>query len=126
MCVCVFRNNIGKGIFSTYATIQCSQNPYIFPPYFSYYTYVYKHMCSHILHKHSLEYMYVCSLGRVRLFVTLWTVVHQAPLPMEFSSQEYWSGPPVFKRFLDQHFEKILLKLAKDNRPESFSNSFRQ
>ena len=21
-----------------------------------------------------------------------WTVVHQAPLPMEFSRQEYWSG----------------------------------
>ena len=28
------------------------------------------------------------------LFVTLWTVAHQAPLSMEFSSQEYWSGLP--------------------------------
>ena len=28
----------------------------------------------------------------VRLFVTPWTVVHQAPLPMGFSRQEYWSG----------------------------------
>ena len=28
-------------------------------------------------------------------FVTLWTVVHhQAPLSMEFSRQEYWSGKP--------------------------------
>ena len=27
--------------------------------------------------------------------VTLWTVAHQAPLPMEFSRQEYWSGLPV-------------------------------
>ena len=26
--------------------------------------------------------------------VTLWTVVHQAPLSMEFSRQEYWSGLP--------------------------------
>ena len=27
-------------------------------------------------------------------FVTLWTVAHQAPLSMGFSSQEYWSGLP--------------------------------
>ena len=25
---------------------------------------------------------------------TLWTVTHQAPLPLEFSRQEYWSGLP--------------------------------
>ena len=25
---------------------------------------------------------------------TPWTVVHQVPLPMEFSRQEYWSGLP--------------------------------
>ena len=31
-------------------------------------------------------------LSCVRLFVTPWTVAHQAPLSMEFSSQEYWSG----------------------------------
>ena len=35
----------------------------------------------------------VCeSLHLVWLFVTPWTVAHQAPLPMEFSRQEYWSG----------------------------------
>ena len=33
-------------------------------------------------------------LSRVQLFVTLWTVAHQAPLSMEFSRQEYWSGLP--------------------------------
>ena len=27
-------------------------------------------------------------------FVTPWTVAHQAPLPMGFSRQEYWSGLP--------------------------------
>ena len=27
----------------------------------------------------------------VRLFVTPWTVAHQASLSMEFSRQEYWS-----------------------------------
>ena len=26
--------------------------------------------------------------------MTLWTVAGQAPLPMEFSKQEYWSGVP--------------------------------
>ena len=33
-------------------------------------------------------------LSRVQLFVTRWTVAHQAPLPMGFSRQEYWSGLP--------------------------------
>ena len=36
----------------------------------------------------------VQSLGRVPLFVTPWTLARQAPLPMEFSRQEYWSGLP--------------------------------
>ena len=30
----------------------------------------------------------------VRLFATPWTVAHQAPLSMEFSRQEHWSGLP--------------------------------
>ena len=34
------------------------------------------------------------SVSRVRLFVTPWTVAHQAPLSMGFSRQEYWSGLP--------------------------------
>ena len=29
-----------------------------------------------------------------RLFATPWTVAYKAPLSMEFSSQEYWSGLP--------------------------------
>ena len=39
----------------------------------------------------------ICTLNhvsRVRLFVTLWTVAHQAPLSMGLSRQEYWSGWP--------------------------------
>ena len=36
----------------------------------------------------------VCVLSRVRLFATLWTVAHQAPLSMGFSRQEYWSRLP--------------------------------
>ena len=31
-------------------------------------------------------------LSCVKLFVTPWTVAYQAPLSMEFSRQEYWSG----------------------------------
>ena len=36
----------------------------------------------------------VCSqsFSGVQLFVTPWTVAHQAPLSMGFSRQEYWSG----------------------------------
>ena len=36
----------------------------------------------------------VKSLSCVRLFMTLWTVAHQAPPSMEFSRQEYWSRLP--------------------------------
>ena len=34
----------------------------------------------------------VCVLIHAQLFVTPWTVAHQAPLSTEFSRQEYWSG----------------------------------
>ena len=38
--------------------------------------------------------MCVYVLSCVQLFVTLWTLVYQAPLSMGISSQEYWSGLP--------------------------------
>ena len=43
--------------------------------------------------------MPVCALmlslfSHVWLFATLWTVAYQAPLPIGFSRQEYWSGLP--------------------------------
>ena len=38
-------------------------------------------------------YMLSC-FSLVRLFVTLWTIYHQAPLSMGFSRQEYWSELP--------------------------------
>ena len=37
---------------------------------------------------------HACVLNYVGLFGTPWTVVFQAPLSMEFSRQEYWSGSP--------------------------------
>ena len=47
-----------------------------------------------------VEYTRVCVhvraelLHRVRLFAIPWTVARQAPLPMGFSRQEYWSRLP--------------------------------
>ena len=40
--------------------------------------------------------MDVCvkSLSHLQIFATPWTVAHRAPLPTEFSRQEYWSGLP--------------------------------
>ena len=32
--------------------------------------------------------------SRIQVFVTPWTVAHQAALSMEFPRQEYWSGVP--------------------------------
>ena len=37
----------------------------------------------------------VKSLSRIQLFVTPWTIAHQAPPSMGFSRQEYWSELPV-------------------------------
>ena len=41
---------------------------------------------------------YICwvrsCFSYVRLFATPGTIAHQAPLPMEFSRQEYWNGKP--------------------------------
>ena len=36
----------------------------------------------------------LCSLSRVQLFGTPWTVAHQAPPSMGFPRQEHWSGLP--------------------------------
>ena len=42
-------------------------------------------------------------LSHVPLFATPWTIARQAPLFMEFSRQEYWSGLP-FLSFLQGIF----------------------
>ena len=41
------------------------------------------------------------SLSCVQLFVTAWTIAHQAPLSMRFSRQEYWSGLPFPSLFIE-------------------------
>ena len=43
------------------------------------------------------QIFHLCVLSRSVVsdsFATPWTVAHQAPLYVEFSSQEYWSGLP--------------------------------
>ena len=58
------------------------------------------------------------SLSCVQLFVTPWTVAHQAPLSMGVPKQEYWSGLPFsFKDLLIERIEtakeeSTLLKVA--------------
>ena len=39
-------------------------------------------------------YMRIQSLSCVQFFATPWTTMHQAPLSMRFSRQQYWSGLP--------------------------------
>ena len=53
--------------------------------------------CSHrrsLFHLPFGSHLHACMLSHVWLFVTLWTVACLAPLSMEFSRQEYWSGLP--------------------------------
>ena len=54
-------------------------------------------------HTHTHTHVYICvcvcvcvwsRFSRVQLFVTLWTVAHQAPLSLGFPRQEYQSGLP--------------------------------
>ena len=48
----------------------------------------------------------VKSLSRVRLLVTPGTAAYQAPLSMEFSKREYWSGVPLPSLKM-QHYRPI-------------------
>ena len=51
---------------------------------------------SRCAHSHQLG-LHVCvlsGLSHVQLFVTPWTVAHQAPLSRGFCRQDYWSGLP--------------------------------
>ena len=59
-----------------------------------------------------------CS-NRVQLFASPWTVARQAPLPMEFSRQEYRSGEPFrsLGNLPDQGTEHRSLALQVDSLP---------
>ena len=50
-----------------------------------------------ILEWAAISFSNACMLScfsRVRLYATLWTAAHQAPLSTGFSRQKYWSGLP--------------------------------
>ena len=58
----------------------------------------------------------------VQLFVTPWTVVCQAPLPMGFSRQEYWSGLPCpppgdLEKDMENHSSSLAWKIACTESP---------
>ena len=59
---------------------------------------IFVYVCIHIcIHTDPWACMLRClcvlnHFSHVWLFMTLWTVAHQAPMSMEFSSQEHWSG----------------------------------
>ena len=60
------------------------------------------------------NFVVVQSLSHVLLIATSWTVAHQAPLPMGFPRQEYWSGLsfPSPEDFLDPGMETVSPELA--------------
>ena len=49
-----------------------------------------------VIHYSKIKYVIhiVCVLTRVQLFVTVWTIAHQATLSLGFSRQEHRSGLP--------------------------------
>ena len=62
--------------------MSCVVTGMVFPPY----------RCNRHLRKGKERKVKLLSC--LRLFATPWTIAYQAPLSMEFSRQEYWSGLP--------------------------------
>ena len=63
--------------------------------------------------------MCVCaqSLSCVQLFETPWSIAHKAPLSIEFSRQEHWSGSlfPTPEDLPDPGIEPVSLALQEDS-----------
>ena len=57
----------------------------------------------------------VKSLSHARLLATPWTAAYQAPLPMGFSRQEYWSGVPYVINYFSPCCFQNSMSLAVDN-----------
>ena len=47
-----------------------------------------------LIHGNVYDLLLLSHFSRVQLCATLWMSSHQAPLPLGFSRQEYWSGLP--------------------------------
>ena len=68
----------------------------------------------HVLQRDVIAVAVVQSLSGVQLFVTPWTLTHQAPLSMEFSTQEYWSGLHfLFQRIIPDQYSNPSFLLGK-------------
>ena len=70
--------------------------------------------------------MCACVFWCVHLFSTPWTVTHKAPLSMELSRQEYWSGLPFLPPgdLPDSGIEPGSLALQADSLPSEPSGKF--
>ena len=64
-------------------------------------------------------------LSRVRIFATLWTVAHHAPLFMGLPSHKYWSGWPssTLGNLPDPGIEPALVHWQADSLPLSHLGS---
>ena len=60
-------------------------------------------------------------LSRVRLLVTPWTAVHQAPWFMGFSRQEYWSGLPLPSPEYEPMNQQMVCKIRTVSKPPNQS-----
>ena len=86
------------------------------------------HACTEVSGPPPCFRVQVCVLGRfscVRLFATLWTIAHQAPLSMDFSRQEHWSGSlcPPPGDLPDLGTEPVFPALQTDSLPLSHQES---
>ena len=90
--------------------------------------YIYKHTC--IDKSISIYYAYflfrnlccvVYSLCCVQVFVTPWTIAHQAPLSMGFPRQEYWSGLFSVSSSLPLYFALFPIFLSTDRTSKVYS-----
>ena len=59
--------------------------------------------------------------SRVRLFTTPRTIARQAPLSMEFSRQEYWSGLPFLLNRFNKNFSLLFKNLYIDFSPKKIN-----
>ena len=80
-----------KNIFKMYMYIYVYMCKYI---YIHIYICITKWLCCKTGINNNVNQLCVCTGNCVLLFATPWTVALQAPLSMEFSKQEYWSGLP--------------------------------
>ena len=73
-----------------------------------------------------LKLLYLWFSRYLQLFVTLWTITLQAPLSMEFSMQECWSGLPfpTPRDLLNRGFKSVSFALQVDYLPLSHLVNF--